>query len=122
MAMKMTIKSINIADIQNGFFSHIFTSPEIANTKSIKRLLAEDEYTLANIHTIVFDEAHTLIDWNSFRPSYDYISEIVNNITPTTYHLLTATCNQHLYDIILTNTGLISDDIVFHKVTLLPDR
>jgi superfamily II DNA helicase RecQ len=83
-------------------------------------MLAEENF-VPKLISVCFDECHTLVDWGTFRPMYNNIPELIVNLSPdVAYHMVTATCNDELKDVILKTAGL--QDCQFEYVAVLPNR
>ena len=97
-----------ISDIRRGDYPLLISSPEAANYKIMKSLLAEENFDKAILTPVVIDEAHSIIEWKSFRPIFgETFKTIISNISDeATCHLLTATCTQELYEVILKGAGM----------------
>ena len=109
-----------ISGITNGEYPLLFSSPEMLKSTRWFDILAEENFE-PKLLSVCFDEAHTLIDWDTFRPCFSFLPEIITNLCPdAAYHMVTATCNDELKQIILTSAGLQDNDFIC--VTALPNR
>ena len=103
-----------------GNCSIIFATPEILVQRKWLKRFAENRY-LSKIVAVAVDEAHNIIDWNTFRPMYTdipYIKCCLGSKAP--WALFTATATQELFNAILLAVAL--DESRVHQTAMLPDR
>jgi superfamily II DNA helicase RecQ len=109
-----------VTDVTEAKFSLIFATPEILTQRSWMRIMSENRYK-ATISAVAVDEAHNIIDWNTFRPKYNdipYIKCCLGSKVP--WALFTATTTEELLRAILLAVAL--DESRIHQTAMLPDR
>ena len=81
--------------------------------------LADDVYAAAKPCAFFIDEAHNIVDWKSFRPLYNNLTETKAIIAPDVpWVLCTATCDEALKNGLAKATAVDS----FTTIALVPDR
>jgi len=110
-------KSVTISDIMDGNVSIVLGSPE--SYSSWLDRLADDVYTASKSCVFFIDEAHNIVDWKSFHPIYNNLTEIKSIIAPhVPWVLCTATCDEALKSGLMKATAVES----FTTIAVVPDR
>ena len=82
---------------------------------------AEENFEHVKVASVAIDEVHTMIDWATFRPKYNCVPSVLDNMAPDIpLNLLTATCTPDMLDAILNCVGLKKENI--KQVVKVPNR
>ncbi|KAF8601820.1 P-loop containing nucleoside triphosphate hydrolase protein [Ceratobasidium sp. AG-I] len=117
------IKSINLTsetssdavfkDIARGIYQLVIASPEyIEQDPRFHTYLWDSPEFRNRVQRIIFDEAHCIIDWGDFRPSYQRLCFLRPLIPHATIFALSATCSATMITEIKTLLGVSTFKII----------
>jgi superfamily II DNA helicase RecQ len=67
----------SLQEIQNGIYTHVLVSPEIASSKRFRETVLNDPKFKSKVAAVTVDEVHLVVDWGStFRKSYTMLRSI----------------------------------------------
>ena len=72
--------AVPLSDIADGMYHVVFTSIEYMEKQEWREFWAEENFISCTICTVALDEVHTCIDWQSFRPIYKQLPDIIANL------------------------------------------
>ncbi|KAG9113667.1 hypothetical protein FRC07_007767, partial [Ceratobasidium sp. 392] len=117
----MGVKAINLTsetatdqvfkDIANGEYRLVITSPEyVEEDTRFETYLWKSTRFCEDVTRVVFDEAHCVLDWGGFRPSYKKLCFLPNQIRHATFLALSATLTPRMVEQLKASLGL-GDDV-----------
>lgn len=78
--------------------------------------LFKDPIFSSNIIGVIFDEAHCISQWSSFRPDYKEIGRLQSVLPDTTFHITSATFPEYIKDEVLETLNISNKDLfIVHR-------
>lgn len=81
-----------------------------------EKMLWKDKSFVANLHRLVFDEAHCIVQWgDSFRPQYGQVGNIIWQLPNIPIYLSSATLTQSMITDLKEKFRITDDFVLFQR-------
>lgn len=111
-----------LADIRNGFYTHILLSPEIACSRKFRESVLSNQKFRERVKAVIVDEVHLVVDWGqTFRESYTHLRYLRDVVGEKPWFGCTATLDKSTFKALCYSSGFSRDVRIMRTTVNRPE-